>query len=357
MKLYLLLPIISFITTTISAQETNYDFGTKIEVKKQEKHVESPYAMFGDNTAVLQTKHENEKNHILKIPIVNNEKQEVVFKLDFQTGIVSIHDNEENILSRKQLEKESSARFISIDPMAEKYYSISPYAYVANNPINSIDLRGDTITTVIDGNSYTWGITNGTYGFVDSSGALYSGTNAYALDLTNALNILRTGNVGKALVDYLAGDSGNMSIRAPRPNSNERNSAFGSSGVIWDSNSTSVAGMNRPSFVGLGHELAHVQDSWAGTINNSTWIILEGTKVRKSEQYATFMENQIRQEHNLSLRTHYAYDVSSGSAVGIPSTSLLNSNGTSRFYQGMSTTITIMNGLPIYITAPYKRRH
>ena len=36
-------------------------------------------------------------------------------------------------------------RFTTIDPMAEKYYSISPYAYCANNPINNIDVNGDSI--------------------------------------------------------------------------------------------------------------------------------------------------------------------------------------------------------------------
>lgn len=33
-------------------------------------------------------------------------------------------------------------RFTTIDPMAEKYYNISPYAYCANNPVNLIDLKG-----------------------------------------------------------------------------------------------------------------------------------------------------------------------------------------------------------------------
>ena len=37
-------------------------------------------------------------------------------------------------------------RFTTVDPLAEKYYSISPYAYVANNPINAVDIRGDSIT-------------------------------------------------------------------------------------------------------------------------------------------------------------------------------------------------------------------
>jgi hypothetical protein len=138
--------------------------------------------------------------------------------------------------------------------LSEKCYSISPYAYCNNNPINNVDLRGDTITTIIGGSTYTWGSIDGTYGFVDSSGSLYSGTDTYALALTDALNELRDGNVGRDLVDYLAGDAGNMSIRAARVG--ESNSAFGSEGVVWDSNSTTVAGMNRDPFVALGHEFA-----------------------------------------------------------------------------------------------------
>ena len=37
-----------------------------------------------------------------------------------------------------------AGRFTTIDPMAEKYYNISPYAYCANNPINAIDIKGDS---------------------------------------------------------------------------------------------------------------------------------------------------------------------------------------------------------------------
>ncbi|WP_291529219.1 RHS repeat domain-containing protein [Bacteroides sp. UBA939] len=38
--------------------------------------------------------------------------------------------------------------FSTMDPLAEKYYSISPYAYVANNPLRYIDLKGDSISVV-----------------------------------------------------------------------------------------------------------------------------------------------------------------------------------------------------------------
>ncbi|WP_296946527.1 RHS repeat-associated core domain-containing protein [uncultured Dysgonomonas sp.] len=34
-------------------------------------------------------------------------------------------------------------RFTSIDPHAEKYYSISPYAYCYNNPLKYIDPNGN----------------------------------------------------------------------------------------------------------------------------------------------------------------------------------------------------------------------
>jgi len=37
----------------------------------------------------------------------------------------------------------------TVDPLAEKYFSVSPYVYVANNPIRNVDFRGDSITTVV----------------------------------------------------------------------------------------------------------------------------------------------------------------------------------------------------------------
>ena len=41
-----------------------------------------------------------------------------------------------------------TGRFLSIDPMAEKYYSISPYAYCLNNPLKFVDLDGREVVAL-----------------------------------------------------------------------------------------------------------------------------------------------------------------------------------------------------------------
>ncbi len=47
-------------------------------------------------------------------------------------------------------------RFSTMDPLSEKYYSISPYAYVGNNPIRRIDPTGTDWYTSIDGSAMIW---------------------------------------------------------------------------------------------------------------------------------------------------------------------------------------------------------
>ena len=37
-------------------------------------------------------------------------------------------------------------RTTTMDPLAEKYYDVSPYAWCGNNPKNAVDLKGDSVT-------------------------------------------------------------------------------------------------------------------------------------------------------------------------------------------------------------------
>jgi hypothetical protein len=85
--------------------------------------------------------------------------------------------------------------------------------------------------------------------------------------------------------------------------------------VLWNPNGSTSApdqkgSTQRPSYVGLGHELAHIQDVWKGTINRGTWQT--GTdpngnsySIPNAEIYSTHMENRIRAEHGLPLRVSY----------------------------------------------------
>ena len=43
--------------------------------------------------------------------------------------------------------------FTGIDPLAEKYYHLSPYAYCAGNPVNLVDPQGDSTTVYLARNA------------------------------------------------------------------------------------------------------------------------------------------------------------------------------------------------------------
>ena len=41
--------------------------------------------------------------------------------------------------------------FVSLDPQCEKYYSLSPYAYCAGNPVRLVDIDGRSTYVVEEG--------------------------------------------------------------------------------------------------------------------------------------------------------------------------------------------------------------
>ena len=52
------------------------------------------------------------------------------------------HEDMGRPLGLKFIDIGSTAIFLQQDPLAEKYYNISPYAYCANNPVNFVDPDG-----------------------------------------------------------------------------------------------------------------------------------------------------------------------------------------------------------------------
>jgi len=52
----------------------------------------------------------------------------------------------------------SNMRWLTMDPLCEKYYSISPYAYCAGDPVNLVDPDGRIFDTFIDVASLATGV-------------------------------------------------------------------------------------------------------------------------------------------------------------------------------------------------------
>src|ERR1035437_2122789 len=53
--------------------------------------------------------------------------------------------NRDSIQDQGMNELDMTTRFLTVDPMAEKYFQLSPYAYCANNPLLFVDPNGEEI--------------------------------------------------------------------------------------------------------------------------------------------------------------------------------------------------------------------
>lgn len=89
----------------------------------------------------------------------------------------------------------SICRFTTMDPMSEKYYNLSPYIYCGNNPINAVDLHGDSIYIGYEHQEELLGMINklseGEFG-VSENGFLYlKHTTKPAVDVNNYSSFYR----------------------------------------------------------------------------------------------------------------------------------------------------------------------
>ena len=200
-------------------------------------------------------------------------------------------------------------RFTTMDPMAEKYYDISPYAYCANNPVDAIDMNGDTISYYYRGTKYIYNKYN--YGFYNNEGCLLD--RPFINKLSKALNTILEGNVGRALLDYLITSSTEININMGVDS--KINYSNGTINVTWNPDDEQGAGIDEyggsivPSFIPLAHELYHAKDYVQfGSSNQEIWYKSPSGEIkRKNELYTSINENKIRAEHGLPLRRYYAY--------------------------------------------------
>ena len=105
---------------------------------------QSPYALFGDNSKMLEATEESVPN---SYGVLAKTANGAIFYADFdlKAGIASLLDSEGKVILRDSISENAKAMFTTIDPLCEKYYHLSPYSYCGGNPVNRIDTQGDSI--------------------------------------------------------------------------------------------------------------------------------------------------------------------------------------------------------------------
>ena len=281
--------------------------------------------------------------------------------------LVDEHSSSEDIpykFNGKELDQETGlyyygARYMNpltnlwygVDPMTEKYPSIGGYVYCAENPVNAVDLNGDSISIAYK---------SGFLGLGKKKHLLYEKGKLYNLNgnpylgkikgylalVVEGLRDLRCTSEGAALITELEtstnmftikkGDSnlfkanlttkagGNLSeVQAVTGNTSK---SGGSGGIIYWNHKINTGGLDvngnikRPSYIGLGHEMAHASDANQGLLyypndyTNAKGVVYSASYngLEKAEWRAVYRENIIRGQAKIALRAYYGYDISSG---------------------------------------------
>ena len=202
----------------------------------------------------------------------------------------------------------------AVDPMADKYPSLSPYNYCTWNPVKLFDPDGREIYYTEGGDTYVYKKgQDGNYGFFNKqTGEAYSGNNSqYVSDLTSALGKLKEGCVGAKLVGFFEGSKHDVEIADGSWKKDEFQNSESEQGVSWSNTKRALLPIAKSindkvqleetePFVSLGHELAHHRDRLkVGSNNYEQW------SRERRETSAMLWENLIRREHYMSQRTYY----------------------------------------------------
>ena len=192
-------------------------------------------------------------------------------------------------------------RFTTNDRFVEKYYSMSPYQYGANNPVNNIDVNGDTIVVNPNPN-----------GLIDNVRIFFGFDTKYQKDVKADLQQLKKDDkeIGEMIIELEKSKNVHSITRTKRGKSNssgfDREKAKKDipqgSIINYDPDvKTDINGNHRTPRIGLSHELQHSSDVDKGIMSYEN--IGNGIPMREIRAINT--ENKIRKRTGDAKRTEY----------------------------------------------------
>jgi RHS repeat-associated protein len=231
-------------------------------------------------------------------------------------------------------------RWFSIDPKMSAWES--PYVSMGNNPVLLVDPYGDTIKIQgTDKNSTNYNFIDGKA--YDDKGNEYKGGDAFVSKTLSELNKIKNGgSEGTRLINSFTTKNVNIKSVKDKFDFDDKTNS-----ILIDLNKKistfNVYGLSTsPAFVSLAHELAHAEDFNNGTIDMNIWDNTHSEPIYNAEKYAVHIENKIRAENSLLLRSHYA-DISyiniKGEKITKPFLQTLVNGSQSPFYSVAETIV------------------
>ena len=186
--------------------------------------------------------------------------------------------------------------WLSVDPMADKYPSISPYAYCAWNPLKLVDPEGEEIWIKgSDGNKYQYKEGK----LYNKDGSEYLGTDEFASQVLNDLNTLKDNGMNDQISSLeQSGNKHCIEVSAdghnnttPASDANASNGIGCKTTIGYNPNRLKEDGWKRPAVIGLAHEMQHAFDMDKGIYNNELVFYTVTTICSPFASGAKFNEN------------------------------------------------------------------